>query len=101
MKNDILKMFAQKAKRRMTGKENVVNARIKILPNEDVSFKSRVENLLSQEGVISNPVQYLIDESALKGMSEENKERYVLSTLDKYNALRRELENLAAYKRSV
>lgn len=101
MKNDVLKIFAQKAKRRLVGRENVVNTKIKIIPDEDESFKDKVSNLLAQQGVVSNPVQYLIDEKVMKGLDEENKERYLLSTLDRYNSLRREMEALSMMQNQV
>ena len=34
-KNDLLKSFAQKAKRRLVGRENVCTAKIKIISNDD------------------------------------------------------------------
>ncbi len=98
-KNDALKIIAQKAKRRLVGKETHVNAKIKVISNEDVEFKSKVEFLLSQEEVVTNPVHYLMDDKILKTMDEASKERYLLSTLDKYNALRSELENLSSSSR--
>ena len=90
--NDVLKNIAQRAKRRLIGKENVVNAKIKVISNEDEDFKSKVEFLLAQDEVVSNPVQYLIDNKAMKGMSSEAKERYLLNTLDKYSAFKQKLE---------
>ena len=101
MKNDVLKIFAQKAKRRLVGKEIPVNAKVKIIPDEDEDFRDRVSNLLSQEGVVSNPVHYLIDEKIMKGLNEENRERYLLATLDRYNSLRREMEALAMFQNQV
>ena len=97
--NDLLKNIAQRAKRRLVGRDNVVNAKIKVISNEDEDFRSRVEFLLAQEGVVSNPVQYLLDDKRLKTMSSEAKERYLLNTLDKYTALREKLENENAYSR--
>ena len=101
MKNDVLKIFAQKAKRRLIGKELPVNAKVKIISDEDKDFRDRVSNLLAQQGVISNPVQYLIDEKIMKDLNEENRERYLLATLDKYNSLRREIEALAMFQNQV
>lgn len=97
--NDVLKSIALRAKRRLVGKENVVNAKIKVISNEDEDFKSKVEFLLAQEEVVSNPVQYLMDNKAMKGMSSEARERYLLSTLDKYSMLRSKLESEASQKR--
>lgn len=94
-KSDILKSFAQKAKRRLVGKETPVSAKIKVISNEDEDFKSKVEFLLSQEDLVTNPVQYLIDEKEFSKLDEAQKERYLLSTLDKYNSLRRQIENLS------
>ena len=98
-KSEALKHIAQKAKRRLVGKETTVNAKIKVISNEDVEFKSKVEYLLSQEGVVTNPVHYLMDDKILKNMNEEAKERYLLSTLDKYRSLRQEIENIATESR--
>jgi len=98
MKNDVLKIIAQKAKRRLVGKESVVNAKIKVISNEDADFKSKVEFLLSQDNVVSNPVHYLIDDRILNSMAESQKEKYLLDTLDKYNSLKNKLE-APAYSR--
>lgn len=97
--NDVLKNFAQKAKRRLVGKETKVAAKIKVISNEDAEFKSKVEYLLSQNEVVTNPVQYLIDDKTLKNLDDAARERYLLSTLDKYNALRKEIENLSGDNR--
>lgn len=91
-KSEILKTIAQKAKRRLVGREQMPTAKIKVISNEDTDFRSKVEFLLSQEGLISNPVHYLIDEKLFAKLDEPQKERYLLSTLDKYNALRRQIE---------
>ena len=101
MKNDVLKMIAQRAKRRLVGKENMANVKIKIIPNEDEIFNIKVEFLLSQDGVVSNPVKYLIDEGEMSGLTEEGRERFLLSTLDRYNNLRREIEALGALGKKV
>ena len=101
MKNDILKLIAQKAKRRLVGKEkSVSNAKIKII-HEDEDFKSKVENLLLMDDVVTNPVKYLLDDNELKNMNENQKERYLLSTLDRYNALRRQIETLHTLNQKV
>lgn len=97
MYSDVLKNFAQKAKRRLVGKEKVTNAKIKVISNEDEDFKSKVEFLLSQEDLVTNPVHYLIDDKILKNMEENEKERYLLNTLDKYIALKKKIENSARY----
>lgn len=97
MYSDVLKNFAQKAKRRLVGKEKVTNAKIKVISNEDEDFKSKVEFLLSQEDLVTNPVHYLIDDKILKNMEENEKERYLLNTLDKYIALKKQIENSARY----
>ncbi len=91
--NDVLKSIAQRAKRRLVGKEKIVNAKIKVISSDDEDFKSKVEFLLSQEDVVSNPVQYLMDDKRFNGMSSEARERYLLSTLVKYSMLRSKLES--------
>ena len=61
-KNDLLKSFAQKAKRRLVGRENVCTAKIKIISNDDEEFRGKVEKLLAQDEVVTNPMKYLIDD---------------------------------------
>lgn len=97
--NDVLKSFALKAKRRLVGKEKTVNAKIKIISNDDVDFKNKVEFLLSQDDVISNPVSYLIDDKILKSLRDSDRERYLFSTLDKYNSLKNQIENISSESR--
>lgn len=98
-KNEALKCIAQKAKRRLVGRETVTTAKIKVISNEDAEFKSKVEYLLSQEGVVTNPVHFLMDDKIMKNMDEQEKERYLLSTLDKYSSLKNEIENIASKSR--
>lgn len=94
-KNEILKTFALKAKRRLVGRETSASAaKIKVISNDDTEFRSKVEYLLSQEDLVLNPVHYLIDEKVFAKMNEEQKERELLATLDKYTALRHQIENM-------
>ena len=93
--NDVLKNIAQRAKRRLVGRENAPMAKIKVITNEDVDFKSKVETLLSQEEVVTNPVSFLIDDKIFKNLDSAGKERYLLSTLDKYNSFKNQIENVA------
>lgn len=92
-RNDVLKNFAQRAKRRLVGRDKTFCAKIKVINNDDEDFRSKVEFLLSQEDIVTNPVHFLMDDKILKNMNEENKERYLLSTLDKYNRLRSQMEH--------
>lgn len=99
MKDDVLRNYAQKAKRRLVGRETMPSAKIKVISNEDNDFKSRVEDLLSREELITNPVQYLIDNKVFNNLSETERERYLLATLDKYNSLKNKLEHLSSDSR--
>ncbi len=94
-RSEILRNIAQKAKRRLVGKDEHPNAKIKVISNDDVEFRNKVEFLLSQEQLVTNPVHYLIDEKLFAKLDEEQRERYLLSTLDKYSSLRRQIENSA------
>ncbi len=94
-KNEVLKTFALKAKRRLVGRENSSStAKIKVISNDDTEFRSKVEFLLSQEDLVLNPVHYLIDEKVFAKMNEQQKERELLTTLDKYTALRHQIEKM-------
>ncbi|MBE7075984.1 MAG: hypothetical protein E7375_02840 [Clostridiales bacterium] len=89
--NDVLKSIAQKAKRRLVGRENNVSAKIKVISDHDEEFKSKVIYLLSQDEVVTNPIQYLMDEKVLNSLGEDERERYLFSTVDKYNTCRKEI----------
>lgn len=93
MENEVLRSFALRARRRLVGRTPTVNAKVKVIPTTDETFKKKVETLLAQEGVVTNPAQQLMDKRAMKEMTEMEKERYLLTTLDKFNALRHELEH--------
>ena len=97
--NDVLKNFAQKAKRRLVGRDKIPVAKIKVITNEDDDFKSKVENLLAEEEVVTNPVHFLMDDKLFKALEGEARERYLLSTLDKYNNFRNQIENVSSYSR--
>ena len=97
--NDVLKNFAQKAKRRLVGRDKIPAAKIKVITNEDVDFKNKVETLMAQEEVVTNPVSYLIDDKIFKTLEGAARERYLLSTLDKYNSFRQQLENATTCSR--
>ncbi len=93
MRTDMLKSFAQKAKRRLVGKENLPAMKIKVISNEDAEFKSKVEELLLKDEIVTNPMHYLIDDKIFEHLDENEKERYLLSTLDKYTRFREQIEN--------
>lgn len=97
--NDVLKSIAQKAKRRLVGKENNVEAKIKVITNEDLEFRSKVENLLTQETVVENPLHFLMDNEVFNKLKDEARERYLLSILDKYNSFKNEIENITSYSK--
>lgn len=93
MSNDILKNFALKAKRRLaTGETKAkVAPKIKVISNEDENFKEKVEYLLSKQDEIFNPIHFLMDEKILKNLDNDGKERYLFSTIDKYNRFKNEI----------
>ena len=92
-KNDLLKSFAQNAKRRLVGRENVCSAKIKIISNEDEEFRGKVEKLLAQDEVVTNPMKYLIEDKVFRVLDSDEKERYLLSTLDKYISMKNQFES--------
>ena len=82
--NDILKNFALRAKNKLLGKDNkdVVPAKIKTISFKDEAFKEKVEYLMDNEDEIFNPMHFLMDEKLMKTLDSEQKERYLLSTID-------------------
>lgn len=97
--NEILKTFAQKAKKRLIGQDSFSNPKIKIISNDDIDFKTKVEKLLSQEDVVTNPVHYLMDDKIFNVLDGNGKERYLLSTLDKYNRFKDQIQNASSTSR--
>ena len=91
MRNDILKSFALKAKKKLLGKENEVRAKIKVISFEDEAFKEKVEYLVSKEDEIFNPIHFLMDDKVMKTLDSAGKERYLLSNIDKYMRYKNEI----------
>ena len=97
---DFLKNFAQKAKRRLVGRDKIAPAKIKVISNDDENFKSKVKNLLEQEEVVTNPIHRLMDDKVLSGLNEQARERYLFSTIDKYNRLKSQIEGVESDSKS-
>lgn len=91
MRNDILKSFALKAKKKLLGKEKEVRAKIKVISFEDEAFKEKVEYLVSKEDEIFNPIHFLMDDKVMRSLDSAGKERYLLSTIDKYMRYKNEI----------
>lgn len=92
MRNDILKNFALRAKKKLLGKEKEkVTAKFKTITVQDDEFKEKVEYLLSKDEEIFNPIHFLMDDKILKNMDEASRERYLFSTIDKYNRFKNEI----------
>lgn len=91
MRNDILKSFALKAKKKLLGKENEVRAKIKVISFEDEEFKEKVEYLVSKDDEIFNPIHFLMDDKVMRSLDSAGKERYLLSTIDKYMRYKNEI----------
>ena len=91
--NDILKNFALRAKNKLLGKDNkdVVPAKINTISFKDEAFKEKVEYLMDNEDEIFNPMHFLMDEKHMKTLVSEQKERYLLSTIDKYMRFKNEI----------
>ena len=96
--NYMLKMLAQQAKNRLRGKDSIskkqINFRVYcnnseniknviISSKEDELMYKKVVGLLQKDEEI-NVVSYLIDKKYFNSLSEQAKQRYFLTTLDKY-----------------
>lgn len=93
MREDVLRIIALRAKKKLLGRENVKEstAKIKRISNEDYAFREKVEYLMSRDDEIFNPIHFLMDEKIMKNLNGEGKERYLLSTIDKYNRYKNEI----------
>ena len=92
MRNDILKSFALRAKKKLLGKEkDKVTVKFKTISTQDDAFKEKVEYLLSKDEEIFNPIHFLMDDKILKNMDEASRERYLFSTIEKFNRFKSEI----------
>ena len=60
-------------------------------PSEEVSFRSKVEEIIDNEDDIFNPLKLLMDETAMESMDYETKQRYVLSLSERYLRVRAQI----------
>ena len=91
MRNDILKILANRAKNRLMNKslrDTYSNASIKIINNNDDKFYNKVKEMLSEDKNIINPIKRLMDESKLIKMNSLQREKYLFETIVKYNSAR-------------
>ena len=91
MRNDILKILANRAKNRLMNKslrDTYSNASIKIINNNDDKFYNKVKEMLSVDKNITNPIKLLMDESKLIKMNSLQREKYLFETIVKYNSAR-------------
>ena len=91
MRNDILKILANRAKNRLMNKslrETYSNASIKIINNNDDKFYNKVKEMLTEDKNITNPIKRLMDESKLIKMNSLQREKYLFETIVKYNSAR-------------
>ena len=91
--NDILKNFALSEKNKLLGKDtkNSINVKVKTISFKDDAFKEKVEYLMDRENEIFNPMHFLMDDKLLKTLDSEQKERYLLETIDKYLRFKNEI----------
>ena len=91
--NDILKNFALRAKNKLLGKDtkNSINVKVKTISFKDDAFKEKVEYLMDRENESFNPMHFLMDDKLLKTLDSEQKERYLLETIDKYLRFKNEI----------
>lgn len=101
MGNQILKRLAVKAKNRLINREctgvnkdkkNVysANVKFKIISNDDIDFIDRAKALKEED--LLNPISKLMDNEYFLKLSPQNKEKYLLDTIDKYAKFRKKLD---------
>lgn len=91
--NDILKNFALRAKNKLLGKDtkNSAITKVKTISFRDDAFKEKVEYLMDRDDEIFNPMHFLMDDKVLKNLDSEQRERYLLTTIDKYIKYKNEI----------
>lgn len=94
MKRDIIKMLAAKAKNRLMNKNlrnTYNNANIKVITDNDEDFYNKVKDMLNEEEFIENPLKRLMDDNKLMKMNPQQRERYLLETIEKYLSVRNKI----------
>lgn len=94
MKHDILKTLAMRAKNRLINKNlrnTYSNVDIKIISDNDEAFYKKVKEIVNEEEFVYNPLKRLMDNDKMMSMSPQERERYLLSTIEKYQAARRRI----------
>ena len=94
MKSNMLKILANKAKKRMMNRNSVeeIDARIKIIESKDEDFIEKVKSVLASEEKSRHPMKYLMDSKKLMSLDECSKERYLLETAEKYLKIKAKIE---------
>ena len=94
MKRDIIKMLAAKAKNRLMNKnlrKTYNNANIKVITDNDEDFYNKVKDMLNEEEFVENPLKRLMDDNKLMKMTPQQRERYLLETIEKYLSVRNKI----------
>ena len=91
MRNDILKIMANRAKNRLMNKslkDKYPNVSIKIISNNDDKFYNKVKEMLNKNKNVTNPIKLLMDENKLIKMNSLQREKYLFETINKYISAR-------------
>ena len=91
MRNDILKIMANRAKNRLMNKslkDTYPNVSIKIISNNDDKFYNKVKEMLNKNKNVTNPIKLLMDENKLIKMNSLQREKYLFETINKYISAR-------------
>ena len=91
MRNDILKIMANRAKNRLLNKslkDTYPNVSIKIISNNDDKFYNKVKEMLNKNKNVTNPIKLLMDENKLIKMNSLQREKYLFETINKYISAR-------------
>ena len=91
MRNDILKIMANRAKNRLMNKslkDTYPNVSIKIISNNDDKFYNKVKEMLNKNKNVTNPIKLLMDENKLIKMNSLQREKYLFETINKYLSAR-------------
>lgn len=93
MKGNMLKELAMRAKNRMMNKSGGVEARIRVICDDDSEFIDKVRQILENEENSRNPLKCLMDDKHLNKLDMPAKERYLLETMDRYLKAKAYIEN--------
>lgn len=97
-KNTTVHILAKQAKKRLTLIAQGGDKNNNILSREDSKLYEKVIKILSNNKIVTNPINELIDKEYYEALTQEGKQRYIMYLSEKYVKLKQRYINSTLYK---